>query len=129
MDKTTLVEQDMKDGRKLIQALDKAGFPIEAALWYYLTESEVWRLMIASPRVDQRSSREASTFVQSVLAKLPKDFGITLTNISVVSPKEELIRLLKAAIHTGPHEIAGIRFSRNVIDNTFIDDAYIYRVH
>ncbi len=129
MDKTVLVEQDMKDGKKLIQALDKAGFPVNAALWFYSSESDDWRLLLASPVVDQKGSREAYTFVQSILAELPKNFGISLINVSVVSPNDELIKLLKIVIQTGPRDLAGIRFSRNVIENQFIEDAYIYRVH
>jgi hypothetical protein len=45
----------------------------------------------------------------------------------MVSPKHPLLQLLKGAIQTGPG-INGIRFSRNMINGTYIDDAFIYRL-
>jgi hypothetical protein len=52
---------------------------------------------------------------------------LSLQNISLVSPNDDLVKLLKAAIKTGPG-VSNIRFTGNVINNVFIEDAYIYRV-
>ncbi|NIV68021.1 hypothetical protein GWN43_04130 [Candidatus Bathyarchaeota archaeon] len=50
-----------------------------------------------------------------------------MRQISVISTEHDLVKLLRAAIHTGPG-ISGIRFTGNVINGVFIDDAYIYRM-
>jgi hypothetical protein len=137
-----LVEKDIEDGRKLIEALDQADFRVHAALWFYFSDSEEWRLMIATPLVDEQGPKETYTRVQSVLAKLFKtsrfvpihgfpqvevSTGISLKDISVVSPKHNIIQALRAAIRTGPG-ISGIRLTRNAFNNVFIEDAYIYRM-
>lgn len=127
MDKTALVEKDVEEGKRLIEALDNAGFQVHAVLWFYLAESDEWRFVVASPLVERKGPKEAYAFVQAVLAQLLPPSGISLEEISVVSPEYDLIRLLKVAIQTGPG-ISGIRFTRNTINNTFIEDAYIYRM-
>jgi hypothetical protein len=133
MGKATLVESDITDGRELIEALKQAGFPIRAALWFYFSESEVWRLMIATPLVDEQGPKEAYTRIQSVLASLPRlavsgsgrlvRQGISLTDTTVVGPKDNIIRLLRKISRKGPVEA---RYTRIAIDNTYIDDVYIY---
>ena len=127
MDKTVLVEKDIQEGKRLIEALDKTDFEVEAALWFYLTDSDEWRLLIASPFAEKNGPKKAYSFIQSILAQLPPPSGISLKDISVLSPKDHLISLLRIAILTGPG-ISGIRFTRNVINNTLIEDAYIYRI-
>jgi hypothetical protein len=127
MDKTTLVENDIEDGKKLIEALDNASFNVHSALWYYLSDSDQWRFIIASPLVDKKSPKEAYSLIQGILAKISPQIKISLKDVSVVSPKLDLIQLLRIAIHTGPG-VSGIRFKGNTINNVFIEDAYIYRV-
>jgi hypothetical protein len=126
MDKTALVERGVDDGRKLLEALDSAGFQVSAALWFYVSDADEWRLMIASPLVDEKGPRKAYTFIQSVLAGL-SPLGISLRSISVVSPHHEVIQLLKGAIRNVPGR-RDVRVTRNAVNNVFIEDAYIYHM-
>jgi hypothetical protein len=131
MDKTTLVERDFKDGEVLINQLDRAHINVHSALWLYNSEEENWRLVIASKIADFSSPRRAYSHIRNVLRKIEKSnttIGITLENISVISPNHPLIKLLSVAVKTNPNQISGIRFYRNRIGNSFIEDAYIYRV-
>jgi hypothetical protein len=125
MAKASLVEADIEAGRSLVKALDEARFRVQAALWLYLSEPGEWRLLVASPEVDERGPKKAYTHLQSVLAK--PSVRLSLKDVSLVSPHYDLIRLLSRAISTGPG-ISGIRFTANTVDNVFIEDAYIYRL-
>jgi len=127
MDKTALVERNIEDGIRLLEALDQADFQVSVALWLYVAEDEEWRFMVASPLVDQRGTKESYAFFQGVLARLFPPSGISLKQVSVVSPKHDLIKLFRGAVHTGPG-ISGIRFTGNTINDVFIEDAYIYRM-
>jgi hypothetical protein len=49
-----------------------------------------------------------------------------LSVIGLLDASDDLVRLLKVAIVTGPG-VKRIRFSKNVINGHFIDDALIYR--
>lgn len=127
MDKKILVERDINEGKMLIQTLDVSKFQLSGALWFYLTESENWRLLLVSPLVDTAGLRSCYKVIQSVIGDMPKDFGISLENISVLSPRDRLIQLLKIAIRTGAG-ISTIRFTGNSINGVFIEDALIYRL-
>lgn len=127
MAKEALVEKDIREGKKLILALDKQGLGIDAAMWLYTSEADEWRLLIASPLFEKKGPKEAYTFVQSVLVRLSPAPKISLKNISVVGPSHPLIKLLRLAVQTGPG-ISGIRFTGNVVNGTMIEDAYIYRM-
>ena len=127
MDKPILVENDLEAGKALLSVLDKSRFSVKAAFWFYLSDSNEWRLIFALPSVDRIGPQAAYEKMQSQLQKLDPTCDLALQNISIVSPKENLIMLLKKVIHTGPG-LHGIRFTRNTIDNVFIEDAYIYRM-
>lgn len=128
MDKTSLVEENKINGKKLIESLDRTKFKVKASLWFYLVDSNEWRLIIASPFVDKHSMKDAYSFVREELIELSIHSDLGLKDISIVSPKHKLINLLKGAIQTGSEEISGIRFTSNVINSVLIDDAYIYRM-
>ena len=127
MAKTILVDSDKEAGKALIKKLDEASFDVRGALWFYLPDSEEWRLILASPAVDTRGPKEAYEQVQSQLQQSDQGHELSLQNISLVSPNDNLIKLLKSAVRTGK-AIANIRFTRSVINNVFIEDAYIYRL-
>jgi hypothetical protein len=127
MDKPTLVDADMKAGEALLNKLDETEFDVKAALWFYMPDSEEWRLILASPTVDSDGPKKAYEKVQSELQGLDQGYELSLQNISLISPSDNLIKVLKSAVKTGK-KISHIRFTRNVINNVFIEDAYIYRL-
>ena len=126
MDKTTLVDTQIEAGKKLVDALDKSKFKIVGALWFYYPASDEWKLLFASPLVDILGPTRCYNLILTILQDIGLDFQL-FTNISVLSPKDKLIQLLKTAIHTD-NGISAIRFSRNTINGVFIEDALIYRL-
>jgi hypothetical protein len=127
MDKPTLVDADIKAGEALLSKLDEIEFDVKAALWFYVQDSEEWRLIIASPIVDKDGPKKAYEKVQLQLQGLNGRYELSLRNISLVSPGDKLIKALESVIRTGK-SISHIRFTRNVINGLFIEDAYIYRL-
>lgn len=123
---TALVDKNIKAGEKLIRALDKSLLKVKAALWFYNVETDVWRLIIASPLVDEKGPKEAYKIAQVELGKFTPPLDIALDEISMVSNNNDLINLLRKAVHVDG--ISGVRFRRNAIQSTFIEDAYIYRM-
>ncbi len=127
----SLVERDIGDGEKLVRHLDKDGFPVSAAFWYYESEPDKWRLIIASNVVDDLGPLEAYRQLFESIGRLQKkarsQYSLDSFRIQLVKKRDRLPALLKRAVKTGPG-ISGIRFTGNAIDGTLIDDAYIYRV-
>lgn len=125
MDKTILVDRDIKEGENLLRRLD-SKIDIHSALWMYNSEIGQWKLILAIPMLDHKSPRDVYSRILGVLHN--NDItDISLNDISAVRVSSPLIQTLRRAIQTGKG-IAQIRFSRNTIDNLYIEDAYIYRV-
>lgn len=127
MVKTSLVESDIEAGRKLLNELKKidSHFLVRSAFWLYRPESFDWRLFIATPLVDQRGPASAYSDVQGALRSLPPSVSISLQDVSVVSPNDKLAKLMKNAVHI-PNDAPGVRFARTRLNDTFVEDAYIY---
>jgi hypothetical protein len=99
---------------------------MNAAFWVLDPEWLRWRLVLATARVESEGPRKIYEEILRVLETLPPS-SLEFRQISVVGLHDEIVRLLRKAIQTGPG-LAAIRFQGNVIDGTLIDDAYIYRV-
>ena len=128
MVKESLDEVMIRGGAALVEGLDKAGRRVSAAFWFYYPDANAWRLLLASPDVASKGPREFYLAVQNVLSTIQRaDLSIALDDIAVVPSDSQLVGLLRGMISTGPG-ISQIRFSKNVIDGTFIDDVLIYRL-
>jgi hypothetical protein len=129
--KTVLVERDIEDGRRLLLTLDQinlpsGGFRVSAALWLFSGDPPEWRLIIATPSVDHLGFRSTYSAIQKVLDSLSPDTGLTLENISIVKPGDSLVRTLGRTLRVG--QGGGVRFARNTVGDTYIEDSYIYKL-
>jgi hypothetical protein len=124
--KEALTEEMKNAGARLTRALDETGWPVVASFWYFESDENQWMLMLASPRVSAQGPLEAYEAVADALERLHQSYA-NLNHIRVVAPDHPVVRALTSAIQTG-WTIAGIPFSRQAINGSIIDDAYIYRV-
>jgi hypothetical protein len=126
MDTEALVDRDIEEGRRLIQALDQAGIPVVAALWNFLPEESAWRLLIASPKVSEAGPRAAYVAIQDVL--LESRIGLPLRRISAVGPDDPLITELRIFAGTDPAPFIGSMYlQKTVIGKTYVEGTYVYR--
>lgn len=126
MARAAVVDPDIEGGRRLIEALDAAGFPVSSAFWFFDPSPEDWRLVISTPMVDTKGPLKAYEAIDPVLQNLgPVEFR--LIDIVAVGAKDRWVTPLRAAIHTGPG-ITGMRIRRNVLNGLQVEDAYIYRL-
>lgn len=128
MDNQVLVDRNIVEGKELIEALDNRDLNIKAAMWFYFAESDEWKLIIATPMVDEKGTKEVYRSIQTVIREMSESKpSVSFKDVFVISPKDDPITLVGKAIRTGPG-LSGIRFIKNIIDNKLIDDAYIYRL-
>lgn len=121
----TLVDPDTEGGRRILTRLDSAKFQADAAFWMLLSDSE-WRFFIHSPLVDERGRSYAYHKLQEALKGI-KDL-VPLKRITLLKGDDPLLGLFRLAVSTNGEGISEIRFSRNTINGTFIEDALLYRV-
>ncbi len=125
MDTKALVDPNIRAGAELVEELDKRDLRVQAALWRLDEESRDWRLLIASPLVEQPGPTWFLKRTQDALKAVRG--GLRLRDLEVRSPRDPEITLFMGAVSTGGTG-AGIRFSRTMINGNFIEDAYIYRL-
>lgn len=114
-------------GAELTKILDESGLPVTTALWLFVPELNEWRLMFASPEVETKGPRDVYKKIQLAVNQLgEKSAAVPLSVIGLLDTNSDLVRLMKVAIGASPGANR-IRFSKNVINGHFIDDALIYR--
>jgi hypothetical protein len=104
----------------VLGALDKAGFPVTVCLWNLRTDDE-WELVIASPRFKHRGVyREIFDAMEGQLAPLDPP-------IRVESNRRPWIQALRKMFGKAA-SIRGMRLGLQTIGDTYIRDAYVYRI-
>lgn len=124
--KEALTDEMIEAGKAIVENLDRRQFLIDAALWFYLTDQNQWRLLLATPEVHAEGPRKAYKRLLHSLRNAAVH-GVSLDDVAVLDTQDPLIQLLRVALRTD-RSITGQRFSRNTVNGQFIEDAYIYRM-
>jgi hypothetical protein len=127
--KESLSNEMITAGKTLTEMLDKSHFSVNSSLWFFISDANEWRFIIATSEIKKIGLKKSYEKVRSIIHEcFDEDFSIALKNISLVEPSDTLISLLKRMIKTDSKKVSAIRFSRNMINGTLIDDSYIYRL-
>jgi hypothetical protein len=128
MDKSELVEHDINEGHRLVEALDKASFPLPAAFWLYLPELGVWQLRLSSPAVKDEGPRYAYAIVQTALATASPAIDVDLDTVGVVPESDHIASELRISAGTdGKPYIGGKSISNTIVGEVFVHSIYVYR--
>ncbi len=85
MDQDLLVTSAIDEGRRLLEELDNIDYIITSAFWYFNSDTNDWKLYMASPYIDTQGPTIGYSRIQDLIHKM--EFStITLMNIVVVSP-------------------------------------------
>ena len=96
MDRTVLVRCDVEAGIRLADGLEGLKVPVSACLWYSLARVKRWQLMIATPLVDEKGLRNAYIRIHKAVDKLTPPNDIGWLEIEAVSPKDPIVKWMKA---------------------------------
>ncbi len=123
---TALVDDKIDAGKELLHRLENEAFPLAGAFWFYFSEPEKWRLMIASKLVDSEGPRAVYARIDDLI-RSTRDMRLSLDDISVASPRDSLVRTLRDGIRNGTL-VPGVQLTRSVVGGVYIDDAYVYGI-
>jgi hypothetical protein len=123
MDKTPLVDSDVKVGNQIVSVLAAGRIELEDALWVYSPQIEEWRLILSTPLVDQKGSRDAYLTVLNLLERAGVQAELPLRRMSVLSPRDSFLRDVRVAFSLPAP--SGFRPGRP-IGNYVFDEAYVY---
>lgn len=122
-----LVDTQIDDGEQIVKQLDEEGFDVDSAFWIFDPDKEKWVFVIATSLVAEIGPKKSYDKLRTSLEKLPQSIKSQLLEMSLVKREEFIVTLLKKALQTGPG-ISRTRFTGNVINGTYIEDALIYRL-
>lgn len=122
-----LKDTDIEFGRNIWQALRKnKKFPIQGIFWLFEPDANEWRLVVATPRVDEVGPRDAYGELADITRKIPADSD-QLLKIELISPAQPLYQALRAVFaHTA--SVTGARLGNTQVRGMFINEAYLYEV-
>ena len=135
MDKTVLVNDDIKAGEALTIILDEAGIPFNAALWMVDPSAEDWRFVIGTELVETKGLDKAYKRILPLLERVgvaedATATGLSFMNVKVVASRHRLIKEFVKTLRVDPHSNAPPKRIRGrFIGDTFVEDAYVYRLH
>lgn len=126
--KEYLTEEMIEAGAKLTAKLDEMGLPIAVAMWFFKPEINEWRLLFASTEVSEAGPLSVYQKIQEARQALGDEVAAApFAVIGLLSTNRELVKLFRSALHT-EGGVARIRFTKNVVNGHFIEDALIYRI-
>jgi hypothetical protein len=126
--KEQLTKEMIEAGAQLTAKLDEMGIPLAAALWLFSPEINEWRLVFATPEVSTAGPRTVYGKIDQARQALGElDAAIPMFGVDLLDPNNELIRALRSTVQTGSG-VSRLRFSKNVANGRYIEDALIYRV-
>ena len=120
--------------------LNYSDFGLICSLWLYTTESNRWKLVVATPIVDSSGPIHAYQMIQGIVGEdRPGYLDIPLYSISVLRSNHSLVRALRSLGHFQIQELpSGRRPSPTVriwkkvtftrVQDVFIEDALIYYI-
>ena len=123
---TALVNLDIEDGQKVVDALDKSGTRPSVALWAKLPDYSNWRLILASNDLDKSSQFAAYSEINDAMDKagIPIHRQPTVLLRRMGSPMiDALRRTFSVAADT-----YGMRLGGQMFGDQYIEEAFVYRI-
>jgi hypothetical protein len=127
MDSSTLVENQIDDGKRLIDELARHGFDVTTAFWLHATDDERWSFYIVSPVVDSESLTQAYRQIHPVVWAMPQLCWIDPLAVKLIGPSDPIAKDVLAILGRTPaHQVWPSRWRGKRLGNLSIDGAYLY---
>ena len=106
--------------------MDRAGIPLIVAFWSYFVGAQEWRLVLATPLVEQVGPRAVYSKVQKILRADPILKTMPLSQITVIGRGDPMTRLGASSLPlTDPFR--GGTVTSTSAPEVNIDSRFVYR--
>ena len=129
MAEETLVESLIADSIKLVQQFDAQGDNPTNVLWYFYSDAEEWRLLVAGPSFDgllPKDEAQAYQRVAKALASLELD-SLTIADVKIVRTDDTLLSATKFVLKTPPTGVVRAHFRDNTFNGVFVKEMLVLR--
>jgi hypothetical protein len=128
--KEPLRSELLEAGKNLTKLLAASDLQLRWSFWLYASETNDWRLILATPLVDSEGPKKVYSRIREIVSG-SSDASLTLLNISVQGMQNAYVkalegdRFLQYDLKSSNLEI---RLSRTRIGDVFVEDAVLYQL-
>ena len=129
MAEETLVESLVKDSVEFVKALDIQGDRPTNVLWYYYTDADEWRLLVAGPAFDAllpKDEKQAYQKVAKAIGKAAVD-TLTIADVKLARTDDHVLTATRSLFHTPQSAIVRAHFRDNTINGLFVKEMLVLR--
>lgn len=122
------IEPKYELGKKMLKILDRDNTLVFAFLWFYIPETNIWKLLIGSSKLQQLDMRNnyIDFYRKYKENNVAKEIG--LENIIIIDKSSPLLQVLKSVVQTSSTDVNNMRITSCVFNGVVIEDALIYRM-
>jgi hypothetical protein len=124
MDTISLVDEQVESGRRLLEQLSAADFPVRAACWAKPADEDRWSLYVASPAVDKKGVTSAYREVFRVLRSIENSW-VTDSDVKLIGEGNSVTSGILDIQKRYPGRMA-TRSRRPLLGDLPVDEVYIY---
>jgi len=124
-----LVESVVTDSIKLIEELDRLGDNPTNALWYFFSDAEEWRLLIAGPAFDQLLPKDGSLAYQKIAKAITASDlnSLTIADVKLVRTDDAVLAATRFALKTRPDGVVRAHFRENTFNGVYVKEMLVLR--
>jgi hypothetical protein len=125
MDQTALVDEQIEDGKRLLERLAEAGFAVTAAGWVKESERDRWYLYLVSPLVEEQGIRTAYGRIHPLVRQMPQPFEVGPFDVKAVGPREPMAEAI-LDLHRRQRGRSPLRYGSFPFAHLNIEGVYLY---
>ena len=129
MGEEALVESQISDTISLVKILESQGDKPSTVIWYYFSDADEWRLLLAGPSFDALLPNQESRAYQKVAEALNKAevTSLTIGEVKLIKTDYPLLNVTRFLIGTPPDAIIRAHFKDNRVNGIFIKEMLVLR--
>ena len=125
MDPNAMVNDELANGRKLIETLISGGLDVRLAFWVKRTDADDWRLYLSTPLVDDQGPAVAHRTIFNQIRRMP-EYGIDPESVGLVGMNDSATTKAMEAVPARNPYPRITRYSGSSFNGMDVDGVYIY---
>ena len=129
MAEEALVESLVQDSIKLVEELDRQAAAPTNALWYYFSDAEEWRFLIAGPTFDSLLPQHQIQAYEKLARAIAKEnfYSLSIAHVKLVRTDDPILVATKFVVTTPPNAVIRAHFRDNVFNGIFVKEMLVLR--
>ena len=129
MGEKALVESQVADAAKLLEALDRTNEGPTVAVWYYYEDIDEWRLVVAGPTYDALLPKQEPVAYRKLAEALAVASlaSISISDLKLLQTSSPLVQALRVLVRTPANATVRAHFTNTTLNGIFMKEMIIMR--